>query len=298
MVNFDLRRAVGGGSATHVALCENVRSYFRHWSGLLRNFLISPLEGEKKFLSELREFRNFREGYNLKYICRNGNSDLQLKRKVAFTLAEVLVTLGIIGVVSAMTVPTLVQNYQRKSYVTQLHKVYNELGQASLRYMTDHNYVSLRESRIVGNKDELNRFVKTYFKVVKDCEGKLVGCFATEYGYIENNETVNLTGWSCWSTVVLPSGAAVCFDTGASESTPSDEDINNDGVIDENDKINNSGVRGGAVITINVDVNGKQGPNIWGRDLFALDISADGTVFDAGNSYVSQIMDAGWEMNY
>ena len=246
----------------------------------------------------MRELRNFREGYNLKYICRNGNSDLQLKRKVAFTLAEVLVTLGIIGVVSAMTVPTLVQNYQRKSYVTQLHKVYNELGQASLRYMTDHNYVSLRESRIVGNKDELNRFVKTYFKVVKDCEGKLVGCFATEYGYIENNETVNLTGWSCWSTVVLPSGAAVCFDTGASESTPSDEDINNDGVIDENDKINNSGVRGGAVITINVDVNGKQGPNIWGRDLFALDISADGTVFDAGNSYVSQIMDAGWEMNY
>lgn len=31
----------------------------------------------------------------------------------AFTLAEVLVTLGIIGVVSAMTVPTLMQNYQR-----------------------------------------------------------------------------------------------------------------------------------------------------------------------------------------
>ena len=49
----------------------------------------------------------------------------------AFTLAEVLVTLGIIGVVSAMTVPTLMQNYQRQSYVTQLHKVYNEVQQAS-----------------------------------------------------------------------------------------------------------------------------------------------------------------------
>lgn len=45
-----------------------------------------------------------------------------------FTLAEVLVTLGIIGVVSAMTVPTLMQNYQRQSYVTQLHKVYNEFS--------------------------------------------------------------------------------------------------------------------------------------------------------------------------
>lgn len=38
-----------------------------------------------------------------------------------FTLAEVLVTLGIIGVVSAMTVPTLMQNHQRKTYVAQLH---------------------------------------------------------------------------------------------------------------------------------------------------------------------------------
>ncbi|HIT93090.1 MAG TPA: type II secretion system protein, partial [Candidatus Stercorousia faecigallinarum] len=41
----------------------------------------------------------------------------------AFTLAEVLVTLGIIGVVSAMTVPSLMQNHQKKTYVTQLHKV-------------------------------------------------------------------------------------------------------------------------------------------------------------------------------
>ena len=49
-----------------------------------------------------------------------------MKKFKAFTLAEVLVTLGIIGVVSAMTVPTLMQNYQRQSYVTQLHKVYNE----------------------------------------------------------------------------------------------------------------------------------------------------------------------------
>lgn len=48
--------------------------------------------------------------------------------KHAFTLAEVLVTLGIIGVVSAMTVPTLMQNYQRKSYVTQYIKFIMKLN--------------------------------------------------------------------------------------------------------------------------------------------------------------------------
>ena len=51
-----------------------------------------------------------------------------LTKSSGFTLAEVLVTLGIIGVVAAMTIPTLMQNYQRQSYVTQLKKVYNELN--------------------------------------------------------------------------------------------------------------------------------------------------------------------------
>ena len=55
--------------------------------------------------------------------------------KHGFTLAEVLVTLGIIGVVSAMTLPTLVKNHQRQVYVTQLQKVYNELSQALLIVM-------------------------------------------------------------------------------------------------------------------------------------------------------------------
>ena len=91
--HFSLKRAC----ATHVALCDRVGSYYRHWCG-------------------------------------------------AFTLAEVLVTLGIIGVVSAMTVPTLMQNYQRQSYVTQLHKVYNELNQATLRYQTDRNALNLKEA--------------------------------------------------------------------------------------------------------------------------------------------------------
>ena len=43
-----------------------------------RNILISPLEREKKFLSELNELRNFREGYNLKRSSRNSNFNRRL----------------------------------------------------------------------------------------------------------------------------------------------------------------------------------------------------------------------------
>ena len=38
-------------------------------------------------------------------------------RRAAFTLAEVLITLGIIGVVAAMTIPTLITSYKEKQTV-------------------------------------------------------------------------------------------------------------------------------------------------------------------------------------
>lgn len=44
------------------------------------------------------------------------------RRKVAFTLAEVLITLGIIGVVAAITLPILIQKYQKQVWVNQLKK--------------------------------------------------------------------------------------------------------------------------------------------------------------------------------
>ena len=51
-------------------------------------------------------------------------------RKVAFTLAEVLITLGIIGVVAAMTMPTLMAKYQKKVVATHLKKYYSMMSQA------------------------------------------------------------------------------------------------------------------------------------------------------------------------
>lgn len=50
--------------------------------------------------------------------------------KKAFTLAEVLITLAIIGVVAALTIPTLVKSYQKQVTVTKLQKVYTILSQA------------------------------------------------------------------------------------------------------------------------------------------------------------------------
>lgn len=53
-----------------------------------------------------------------------------MSRKLGFTLAEVLITLGIIGVVAAITLPMLIQNYQKTVLKSQFKKVYSEFFNA------------------------------------------------------------------------------------------------------------------------------------------------------------------------
>lgn len=57
---------------------------------------------------------------------------LDNQRKIAFTLAEVLITLGIIGVVAAMTMPSLIQNYRDKELIVRTKKAYAVIQNAVL----------------------------------------------------------------------------------------------------------------------------------------------------------------------
>lgn len=59
---------------------------------------------------------------------------MTFSRKIGFTLAEVLITLGIIGVVAAITIPALISNYQMTANRTKLKKIasiLNQVGQMS-----------------------------------------------------------------------------------------------------------------------------------------------------------------------
>ena len=72
----------------------------------------------KSFLE--KNFSRFTSHFSLK----------RMNRKAAFTLAEVLITLGIIGVVAAITIPTFIQNYQKHVVETRLKKFYSTMTQA------------------------------------------------------------------------------------------------------------------------------------------------------------------------
>ena len=75
-------------------------------------------------------FSRFTSHFSLKKIGATHVAHWNNSRKIAFTLAEVLITLGIIGVVAAMTIPTLMANHRKKVVETKLEKIYSVMNQA------------------------------------------------------------------------------------------------------------------------------------------------------------------------
>lgn len=65
--------------------------------------------------------------YSLTYTKKVLSSD---KIKNAFTLAEVLITLGIIGIVASLTLPGLIQNNSKTTVEAKLKKFYTNINQA------------------------------------------------------------------------------------------------------------------------------------------------------------------------
>lgn len=61
-------------------------------------------------------------------------------KKIAFTLAEVLITLGIIGVVAAMTMPVLISNYRESVIKNQFKKAYSLVAQSLVQIEANNGY--------------------------------------------------------------------------------------------------------------------------------------------------------------
>lgn len=96
------------------------------------------------------------------------------KKEFAFTLAEVLITLGIIGIVAAMTIPTLMANYQKKQTVTKLQKAISIINQAYRLAYDDVGEATAEEARAMGGVEYFNKYWNPYIKVSSLCDK--IGC--------------------------------------------------------------------------------------------------------------------------
>ena len=122
-------------------------------------------------------------------------------KNFGFTLAEVLITLGVIGVVAAMTMPTVIQKQQKKQTAVRLQKFYNVMSNAFTRYYADEGIMPENfqfDDNIIRNPQNYNDWFKNnigkfivYTKVVNTGNGIQVA-FADGsgfYSYIPSNKT-------------------------------------------------------------------------------------------------------------
>jgi prepilin-type N-terminal cleavage/methylation domain-containing protein len=171
----------------------------------------------------------------------------------AFTLAEVLITLGIIGIVAAMTIPTLMNNIQDQQYKVAWKKQFSIISQATLQMANDNG--GTLDSYFTSDADVRDKYAQ-YIKKAKVCDDSIA-------------EKCRVNGYNDLS------GTPVAFTTGPALITA-------DGAVVQfwlSDATCNEGVGtpvafyrcGGA----SVDVNGVKPPNTFGKDTFFFDFLKD-----------------------
>ena len=197
-------------------------------------------------------------------------------KKCAFTLAEVLITLGIIGVVAAVTLPTLVQNYKKTVYVNQLKKFVSTFEQGLQKMLADEGVQRLSDLPGLGTfydtwhqKEEALKFIedflsKEFYVTYKDAQGYLLNGWILGYedGYTNHMQ--------------LNDGSAIIsiysYGKNASHKSSAQCDLIK----------SKGGTMCSEFMYFYVDVNGVKGPNKEGRDVFFFHVSDEGKLYPKG----------------
>ncbi len=197
--------------------------------------------------------------------------DLVMKK--GFTMAEVLITLGIIGIVAAMTLPTLINKCDLYVRQQQFKKAYSILSNALQKADFELGGVKCYYSKITGISNEISECqllystMANYFNKIKFCNGNALadGCLppnsykSAENVYAENNPNLD------------PDEAEDYFNRNCGGFNKnyieniSKAYIFNDGLI-------MIPYATGTHPLFAFDINGHKGPNKWGYDLFVFNI--------------------------
>ncbi len=176
------------------------------------------------------------------YMRRNLNS---------FTLAEVLITLAIIGVVAALTIPSVVRNYQKTQTVTQLKKAYSTLTNTTNLAIAEYGPIGTWEVQNYneggtgkGSVNFTDKYLIPYLRLSKNCGNINTGGCAFTVANL-NDGTRTIIG-SQAARFFLTDGTFILVQSYEKEST--------------------SFPGGGA--NLYVDINGQKPPNTWGKDAF------------------------------
>ncbi|MDR1326801.1 MAG: prepilin-type N-terminal cleavage/methylation domain-containing protein [Heliobacteriaceae bacterium] len=178
-----------------------------------------------------------------------------------FTLAEVLITLGIIGVVAALVMPGLIQDWREKSYSTAKDVFNNRLEQATRQMNVNEALTGYSTTEAFVNE------LKKYLKILQVCPSDPSGCFAATVTNSDGSETVetkdlknsgNLNEGK-WGTKALGIGLINGY-TAILSYNPACS-------IDD---ITAPGSQTTSCLSLVYDINGKAKPNKIGKDVYTL----------------------------
>ena len=196
-------------------------------------------------------------GWGVKPTYSSDFSHNKNKKSKGFTLAEVLITLGIIGVVAAITMPTLINNYREKATVNKVKKFYSMISQAYLLSVKDNGHA---DSWDISSSTQLASYFKPYLKIQKDCN-TTSGCL----GYTEPVKKLNNTDFdnydisSSFYKMILMDNSVLLIRR-----------------LDENCNSSAGSYVNIVCGEIFYDINGSKTPNILGKDVFVFLLLSEG----------------------
>lgn len=198
----------------------------------------------------------------------------------AFTLAEVLITLGIIGVVASITIPTLMQNMADQQTVGMLKKEYSVLSQAYTLAVqesgTPDTWLTSSTSSDPASAISIVNTLSPFLRITKNC-GTGAGCMPVPYKELNNN-TNDIDTDTTMAHIQLSDGTLLAFKSygwgNAGNNVGSTQALQN------------------TVAAIWIDINGFKGPNRYGKDLFSVyltkyGIIPTGTTQQTGDAFTS-----------
>lgn len=189
---------------------------------------------------------------------------LRKQLKSAFTLAELLITLAIIGIIAALTIPTLIQNYQERAWQTA-SEVFERKLEESLKVMN--SQATLAGYRTTADfVDELSK----HMKINKICSNdEITTCFADKVYWGEENEEIDMTkiktasnfGIDTWGTETV----GIQFANGVTGVVAYNPDCRQDPYSNQ--------ITGTSCLAILYDTSGFKAPNTSDKDLHGININ-------------------------
>lgn len=165
----------------------------------------------------------------------------------AFTLSEVLITLVVIGVVAAITIPIMVADWQKQATVAGLKKAYSTLSNAYTRSIADNGPVDTWEAGT--SQDDILRFIfAPYLNVALDCKNNSAQNESCNYSFRRNRGNGE-SSFVSNPPLILADGTVVAADWASFVHYP-------DGTVLM------------PCFSILIDINGYKKPNRLGRDIF------------------------------